>query len=129
MGVYEILTKSLERRLVDGDRVRISWVLETARVRLERTRLSDGDVEGGTEGVYSTHHLPMYSFKWGEHQPLRRWIPSPPFLAWWRSAGRPINFRSVGRDDLRIGIIMLTCGVVLYAGGAALESGVKSLNT
>ena len=50
LGGVEIVAKCCQRRRVDGDRVRISWVVETVMERLNhRARLADGDVkeEGG----------------------------------------------------------------------------------
>lgn len=110
LGAHEVVTKSLERRLADGDRVRISWVLETVleRLNIHRARLSDGDVEeGGACGSGSGSNPRFYSFKWGVHQSLSRWIPGPPFLAWWRSIGRHrVAFRSLSRAEQTIRLIM-----------------------
>ena len=76
LGAHGIVKKCLERRLADGDRVRISWVLETV---LERLSIKDGDVEEGGGGAAcgsgnsSSSVAPrFYSFKWGVHGSLSR---------------------------------------------------------
>lgn len=91
---------------MDGDRVRISWVLETVMVRLNRAGLSGGDVEEGRGGACRGHPQ-FFSFKWGVHQTLRLWIPSPPFLAWCRAVGHPVDFRDLGHDERIIGVATL----------------------
>ena len=120
LGARGIVKKCLERRLADGDRVRISWVLETV---LERLSIKDGDVEEGGGGAAcgggnsnSSVEPRFYSFKWGVHRSLSRWIPGPPFLAWWRSVGRrPVDFRSISRYERRVGLVMVLaiCGGIL----------------
>lgn len=122
LGARGIVKKCLERRLADGDRVRISWVLETV---LERLSIKDGDVEEGGGGAAcgggnssSSVDPRFYSFKWGVHGSLSRWIPGPPFLAWWRSVGRrPVDFRSISRYERRVGLVMvlvMCCGITAF---------------